>query len=63
MGFQGTLAVLLGTYLHVDFWGHLHWSTRDLLIGLACGLPLLAQGEPLVWTLYQRGRGGGTASY
>ena len=44
MGFQGTLAVLLGTYLHVDYWGHLHWSTNDLLVGLACGIPVLMLG-------------------
>lgn len=40
LGIPGSIAVLAGYYLHIDPYGHLHWSTPDALTGLACAVPV-----------------------
>lgn len=40
VGLPGTAAILAGYYLHLDPYGHLHWSSADALIGLAGAVPV-----------------------
>lgn len=40
VGLPGTAAILAGYYLHLDPYGHLHWSTPDALVGLAAAVPV-----------------------
>lgn len=45
LGIPGSIAVVAGYYLHIDPYGHLHWSLPDALTGLACALPIALTGE------------------
>ncbi|DBA67334.1 TPA: hypothetical protein ACH3X2_001631 [Trebouxia sp. C0005] len=40
IGLPGTAAILAGYYLHLDPYGHLHWSSPDALVGLAAAVPI-----------------------
>ena len=44
LGIPGSLAVVAGYYLHIDPYGHLHWSLPDALTGLAWALPIALLG-------------------
>ena len=41
-GVVGTAATVLGALLHVDAFGHLHWSARDCALGVALAAPVAA---------------------
>ncbi len=45
IGLPGTAAILAGYYLHLDPYGHLHWSSPDALVGLAAAVPIALGGE------------------
>ncbi len=45
VGLPGTAAILAGYYLHLDPYGHLHWSSPDALVGLAAAVPVALTGE------------------
>lgn len=47
VGIPGTAAVVAAYYLHLDPYGHFHWSSADALVGLACVAPLAALGQSL----------------
>ena len=44
-GLTGSIAILGGLYLHTNPYGNLHWNSEDLLVGLACALPLILLGK------------------
>lgn len=44
VGLPGTAAILAGYYLHLDPYGHLHWSSADALVGLAGAVPVALAG-------------------